>query len=122
LYAGIKNNGGQMTRKQAIKKTLFKFTWIKDHLTRNRTGDDELDAFIDEHPEYFEYDNDCPLCELFRDGNRNYPDCSECILNSDNCFYFDGGFQNFLDESSNPKKKKYCEWVIKKCEETMEAK
>jgi hypothetical protein len=109
-----------MTRKQAIKKTLFKFTWIKDHLKRNRRGGGEIYAFIIENSAYSIYVAQCPLCDLFCVGSWNNPNCPKCILNTDNCHKEYGSFQKFMKEKSIPKKRKYCEWVIKQCKKALE--
>ena len=111
-----------MTRKQAIEKTLFKFTWIRDHLKRNRTGHDEIKMFSNEYIKYLNYRDECPLCELYCTGNRAFPYCPKCILNMDNCYEEYGGFQKFMRETSIPEKRKFCDWVIKICEEALEAK
>jgi hypothetical protein len=112
---------GDMTLKEAIEKTIFKFTWIKDNLRKDKDGQDELDNFEAEYLEYCKYDNKCPLCELFRTGGWDNPNCPECVLNSDNCFNETGRFQNFLEEFSIPGKRKFCNWIIKKCEKALEA-
>jgi hypothetical protein len=106
-----------MTRKQAIKKTLFKFIWIRDHLKRNQSGMHDKFNFNRQYNEY-----GCSLCDLFCEGNWLNPNCPKCILNSDNCFNMNSGYYEFLKETSIPKKRKYCDWVIKKCEEALEAK
>jgi len=108
-----------MTLKQAIKKTIFKYKWIKDNLSKDRDGYYELDNFEAEYPEYLKYYNECPLCEFFSEGAWYDPDCSECILNADNCFNKTGRFQNFLLEKSIPGKRKFCNWIIKKCEKAV---
>jgi hypothetical protein len=110
-----------MTRKQAIKKTILKFTCIKNNLNEDRNGRDEIDEFNVAYPEYLKYIDQCPLCELFRAGNRRDSDCPKCILNVDNCFNEPGRFQNFLIEKSIPEKRKFCNWVIKKCKKALEA-
>jgi len=109
-----------MTRKQAIKKTIFKYEWIKDNLRKDEIGANELYDFIAAYPEYFEYHDECPLCELFRTGCYDNPDCPECILNTDNCFNETGRFQNFLLEKSIPGKRKFCNWILKKCKKALE--
>jgi hypothetical protein len=112
---------GYMTPKEAIEKTIFKFTWIKDNLDEDRDGRDELDEFNVAYPEYLEYVDKCPLCELFRAGTRRDSNCPKCILNVDNCYNKTGRFQKFMEEKSIPEKRKFCNWVIKKCKKALEA-
>jgi hypothetical protein len=112
----------KMILEEAIKKTLFKYKWIRDHLKRNRTGHDEIKMFSNKYIRYLNYHDECPLCELYSAGSPLSPDCPECILNSDNCFNEYGRFQKFMREISIPKKRKFCDWVIKQCEKALEKK
>jgi hypothetical protein len=111
---------GYMTRKEAIEKTIFKYKWIKDNLDKYKYNMPELNNFYIAYPEYQKYYNECPLCELFCAGSWDDPDCPECILNVDNCYNETGRFQKFIEEKSIPGKRKFCNWIIKKCEKALE--
>jgi hypothetical protein len=74
----------EITKKQALQKSIFKWEWLRDNLINEESGNQQIRRFIKAFPEFDEYTVSCPLCHLYNDELNGGYDiiCYKCPIHN----------------------------------------